>query len=34
VRDKTKPQVPAEDGLAAVELASRIVQAVAGQKIA
>jgi predicted dehydrogenase len=33
VRDKTKSQVPAEDGLAAVELASRIVQAVAGQKL-
>jgi predicted dehydrogenase len=34
VRNKTRPQVPVEDGLAAVEVASRIVEAVAGQKLA
>ena len=34
VRDKTKPHVTAEEGLQAVEVASRIVEAVAGQKLA
>jgi predicted dehydrogenase len=33
VVNKKKSQVPAEEGFAAVEVASRIVQAVAGQKI-
>ena len=33
VRNNTRPQVPVEDGLAAVEIASRIVQEVAGQKL-